>query len=128
MSTGIRVSDMDTTFSYPFYKYPLISNVIHTHTRGYRLVPKSVPNEFFTHSTQIIDIYCHLYNPGKGLGGVSGWKHDGAQFGPSHASTLFGPPWIEVIAFIQKSIEVTDFIQKGIDVIAYDRQAVYSTT
>jgi hypothetical protein len=39
-------SGMDTTFSYPFCKYPWISNA--TRTRGYRLVPKSVPNGFFT--------------------------------------------------------------------------------
>jgi hypothetical protein len=57
---------------------------------------------------------------------------DGNTMEPSlarHMPALYSaPPWIEVIAFIQKSIEVTDFIQKGIDVIAYDRQAVYSTT
>jgi hypothetical protein len=45
---GIRVSDMYTTFSYPFYKYPQISNATHTHTHGYRLVPEPVPNGFFT--------------------------------------------------------------------------------
>jgi hypothetical protein len=46
MSIGIRVSGMDTTFFYPFCKYSWISNA--TRTRGYRLVPESVPNGFFT--------------------------------------------------------------------------------
>jgi hypothetical protein len=49
MLASIRVSIMDTTFSYPFYKYSWISNATCTHTRGYRLVPELVPNKFFTH-------------------------------------------------------------------------------
>jgi hypothetical protein len=43
-----RVSGMDTTFFYPFCKYLWISNATRTRTRGYRLVPESVPNGFFT--------------------------------------------------------------------------------
>jgi hypothetical protein len=48
MSTGIQVSGMNTTFSYLFYKYSWILNATYTHTRGYRLVPESVPNGVFT--------------------------------------------------------------------------------
>jgi hypothetical protein len=48
MSAGIRVSGMDTTFSYPFCKYPQISNATCTRTHGYRLVPELVSNGFFT--------------------------------------------------------------------------------
>jgi Asp-tRNA(Asn)/Glu-tRNA(Gln) amidotransferase A subunit family amidase len=35
-------------FSYPFCKYPWISNATRTRTRGYRLIPESMPNGFFT--------------------------------------------------------------------------------
>jgi hypothetical protein len=47
MSSGIRVSGMDNTFSYPFCKYPQISNATRTCTHGYRLIPEPVYNGFF---------------------------------------------------------------------------------
>jgi hypothetical protein len=43
---------MDTTFYYPFYKYPWISNATHT---GYR-DPNPCPTEFLP-----ADMHCHLY-------------------------------------------------------------------
>jgi hypothetical protein len=46
MLAGIQISGMDTTFSYPFCKYPQISNA--ARTSGYRLVPEPMPNGFFT--------------------------------------------------------------------------------
>jgi hypothetical protein len=45
MSTGIRISGMNTTFFYPFCKYPWISNA--THTVGTDS-SEFMPNEFFT--------------------------------------------------------------------------------
>jgi hypothetical protein len=53
-------------FSYPFCKYPWISNSTRTRTRGYRLIPESMPNGFLPVGTRIMDIHCHLYYLHKG--------------------------------------------------------------
>jgi hypothetical protein len=66
MSTGIRVSGINTIFFYPFCKYLWISNAIRT--CGYKLVPESpvgtnsypnpCPTDFLPAGTRIMDIHC----------------------------------------------------------------------